>query len=98
MSNINYDLQKEKIISTQEDYLKVGQDKGYFVMDSNKIKYTATNKGYNFNDPEEKVRAEFYLDLLEKYQYPAKRIDLKVKTKPDKDAADIVVYVKYPIF
>ncbi len=87
-----YKTQKEKIGVTQEEYLKVGQNKGYFVMDNSKIKYLASGKKYNFDDPEEKVRAEFYLDLLEKYQYPANRIDLEVKTKPDKDAADIVVY------
>ena len=87
-----YQTQKEEIKSEPDSYFKIGEEKGYFVRDGNKIKYTAMNKGYNFNDPEEKVRAEFYLDLLEKYQHPAKRIDLEVKTKPDKDAADIVVY------
>jgi len=87
-----YQTPKEEIKSELNAVLKIGEEKGYFIRDNNKIKYTAANKSYNFNDPEEKIRAEFYLDLLEKYQYPAKRIDLEVKTKPDKDVADIVVY------
>lgn len=31
MSNINYKSQKEKIGTTQKEYLKAGQDKGCFV-------------------------------------------------------------------
>ncbi|MFH1457099.1 MAG: N-6 DNA methylase [Patescibacteria group bacterium] len=89
---ITYKPQKEKVVSEPEEYLEFGQNKGYFALDGKKIKYLATDKKYNFSDSEEKVRAEYYFDLIEKYNYSAKRIDFEVKTKPDKDAADIVVY------
>lgn len=92
--SIIYKLQKEKIISEIDEYLKLGQSKGYFALDGNKIKYLASGKKYNFSDPEEKVRAEYYFDLIEKYNYPAKRIELEVEM-PDRTPeryADIVIY------
>lgn len=92
MSDTNYKTQEEEISIEPEKYLQEGKDKNYFVLSDNRIKYLASNKEYNFKDPEEKVRSEYYFDLIEKYNYPAKRIDLEIKTKPDKDAADIVVY------
>lgn len=67
--------------------------------DDGRIVYKKTNRGgkpksYVWSDPEEKVRAEFYGDLVMKYKYPADRIDLEVEVyrrKPE-DFADIVVY------
>ncbi|MFH1745322.1 MAG: N-6 DNA methylase [bacterium] len=94
MSNVNYKPQKEKIGAAQKGYLKAGQDKGYFVLDASKIKYIASGKKYNFSDPEEKVRAEYYFDLIEKYHYPAKRIELETEM-PDRTPeryADIVIF------
>lgn len=90
--SITYKSQKEKVVSEPEEYLELGQSRGYFAFDGKKIKYLSTGKKYNFSDPEEKVRAEYYFDLIEKYNYPTKRIDTEIKTKPDKDTADIVVY------
>ncbi|MBU4482432.1 type I restriction enzyme HsdR N-terminal domain-containing protein, partial [Patescibacteria group bacterium] len=92
--SITYEPQKEKIISEPEEYLKLGQSKEYFVLDGNKITYLATGKKYNFSNPEEKVRAEYYFDLIEKYNYPAKRIELEVEM-PDRTPeryADTVIY------
>ena len=48
----------------------------------------------NYNDPEEKVRAEFWAELIYKYEYPASRIRVEVVV-PDRlptDRADIVVF------
>lgn len=48
----------------------------------------------NYNDPEEKVRAEFWAELIYKYDYPANRIKVEVSV-PDRvptDRADIVVF------
>ncbi|MBC6410411.1 MAG: N-6 DNA methylase [Ekhidna sp.] len=48
----------------------------------------------SFKNPEEKIRAAYYVELIRDYKYPAKRIDLEVKVErrtPD-DKADIVVY------
>lgn len=60
-----------------------------------KITYvTSDNHCENYNDPEEKVRAEFWAELIYKYEYPANRIRVEV-TIPDRlptDRADIVVF------
>lgn len=48
----------------------------------------------NYEDPEEKVRAEFFAELIYKYEYPANRIKVEVVV-PDRlptDRADIVVF------
>ena len=60
-----------------------------------KITYvTSENHSENYNDPEEKVRAEFWAELIYKYEYPASRIRVEVVV-PDRlptDRADIVVF------
>lgn len=60
-----------------------------------KITYvTSDNHVENYNDPEEKVRAEFWAELIYKYEYPANRIKIEVVI-PDRlptDLADIVVF------
>ncbi len=60
-----------------------------------KITYiTSDNHVENYNDPEEKVRAEFFAELIYKYEYPANRIKVEVVV-PDRlptDRADIVVF------
>lgn len=60
-----------------------------------KIVYvSADNHSENYNDPEEKVRAEFWAELIYKYEYPANRIKVEVAI-PDRlptDRADIVVF------
>lgn len=48
----------------------------------------------NYEDPEEKVRAEFFAELIYKYEYPVNRIKVEVVV-PDRlptDRADIVVF------
>lgn len=82
-----------------DSYEKVFQDwerKGYFYIlrDKGKIEYRPSGHKENFNDPEEKVRAEYYADLIEKYRYPASRIELEVEM-PDRTPeryADMVIY------
>lgn len=60
-----------------------------------KITYvTSDNHTENYNDPEEKVRAEFSAELIYKYEYPAARIKIEVVV-PDRlptDRADIVIF------
>lgn len=60
-----------------------------------KITYvTSDNHSENYNDPEEKVRAEFWAELIYKYEYPANRIKVEVSI-PDRvptDRADIVIF------
>ena len=60
------------------------------------ISYVSSdNHTENYNDPEEKVRAEFWAELIYKYEYPANRIKVEVVI-PDRlptDRADIVVFI-----
>lgn len=60
-----------------------------------KITYVSSdNHVENYNDPEERVRAEFWAELIYKYEYPVNRIKIEV-TVPDRlptDRADIVVF------
>ena len=92
--SVNYQLLKEKMVSDFEDYLSLGQKKGYFILDKGKIKYLAVGKSYNFSNPEEKVRMAYYFDLIEKYKYPADRIEFEIGM-PDRTPdryADIVIF------
>lgn len=82
--------------STFEKILEDGEQKGYFrvLKDGAKIEYLPSGHKENLNTPEEKVRAEYYFDLIEKYRYPAKRIELETEM-PDRTPeryADIVIY------
>lgn len=62
---------------------------------SQKITYVSSaNHVEKFGDPEEKVRAEFWAELIYRYEYPANRIKIEV-TIPDRlptDRADIVIF------
>lgn len=82
--------------NTFEKILKDGERKGYFrvLNDGEKIEYLPSGHKENLNDPEEKVRAEYYFDLLEKYHYPAKRIELETEmpARVPRFFADIVIY------
>ncbi|OQB71654.1 MAG: putative type I restriction enzymeP M protein [candidate division TA06 bacterium ADurb.Bin131] len=82
--------------NTFDKILKDGERKGYFrvLNDGAKIEYLPSGHKENLNDPEEKVRAEYYFDLLEKYHYPVERIELETEM-PDrtpKRYADIVIF------
>lgn len=63
--------------------------------DELKITYHAKqDTTYNFKNPEEKVRASYFAELVLDYQYPAKQIDFEVRVprRTPEDRADIVVY------
>lgn len=80
-------------------YLERAINNGYAYLSGtdNKQKITyVTSDGHseNYSDPEEKVRAEFWAELLYKYEYPANRIKIEVAV-PDRlpmDRADIVIF------
>lgn len=80
----------------QTDFLQIGQQKGYIQLfnDEKRIHYIAPDKKYKFTDPEEKVRARFYVELIEYYQYDPDRIDLEVTVprRTPSDLTDIVVF------
>ncbi|MFO0082268.1 MAG: restriction endonuclease subunit M, partial [Phycisphaerales bacterium] len=59
-----------------------------------KIVYVAANVSEKWSDPEEKVRAAFFADLIYLYQYKPETIGVEVRV-PDRtphDAADLVVF------
>lgn len=76
--------------------LQVGIEKGLisFNPENTRITYVNRNKTYNFKDPEESVRAEAYVQLVEEYSYSPDRIDFEVVVprRTPSDSADIVVY------
>jgi type I restriction enzyme M protein len=88
---------ENKIMSNQlSRLLNIGINKNYFSisLDSKRITYTYQGKSYKFSDPEELVRAEYYVELIEKYQYRQSRIDFEivVPRRTPSDIADIVIY------
>ncbi|MXZ01321.1 N-6 DNA methylase, partial [Candidatus Poribacteria bacterium] len=80
----------------QTDFLHIGEQKGYieFLNEGTTIHYIAPDKKYRFTNPEEQVRARFYVQLIELFQYPENRIDLEVTVprRTPSDRADIVVF------
>lgn len=82
-----------------QDFLKKGQEKQYWKVDKEKKKITyflKSEKSYKITDPEEIVRAEFIMELLEKYQYDAKDIEIEreMPQRVPNFYADIVVNKK----
>ena len=58
------------------------------------ISYLAVDHSENFSDPEEKVRAEFWAELIYRYQYEPLLIGIEI-TVPDRtpsDRADLIVF------
>ena len=80
----------------QTDFIEIGKQKGYIqiLSDGTTIHYIVPNKKYRFMDPEEKVRARYYVELIERYQYPETRIDLEVAVprRTPSDFADLVIF------
>ena len=85
----------------QIDFLHIGEQKGYieFLNGRTRIHYVAPDKKYKFTDSEEtdseeKVRARYYVELIERYQYPENWIDLEVTVprRTPSDRADIVIF------
>jgi len=97
MSKILYEEKvKEEIKAEPEEFLLTGVDKKIIFFDKkkNKITYNEIDKTYSFKNPEEKVRASFYVELIEKYNYPENRLDTEVVVprRTPSDSADIVVF------
>lgn len=88
-------LKEDKL---EENLLDAGQSKGYITIskDQSRITYNATGKSYSFKDAEEAIRAQVYVELIERYKYPADRIDTEIEPprREPKLPADIVVYEK----
>ena len=59
-----------------------------------RIHYNAASHSERWSDPEEKVRAEFWAELIYKYQYRPERMrfEVKVPRRTPHDLADVVIY------
>lgn len=59
-----------------------------------RIHYVAVNRSERWADPEEKIRAEIWAELIYKYYYPPARLGLEiiVPRRIPSDRADIVIY------
>ncbi|MCX6141817.1 MAG: N-6 DNA methylase [Ignavibacteriales bacterium] len=59
-----------------------------------KIKYKASDRSEKYSDPEELVRAEFWAELIYRYNYDPKRIgfEIVVPRRTPNDWADLVIY------
>ncbi len=78
------------------NYLQIGITNGLieFNADNTRITYTNRNKTYSFKDPEETVRAETFVQLIEVYGYAPENVDFEVRVprRTPNDLADIVIY------
>lgn len=86
------------MITLTKTYLEQAMDAGYLRIDQSgrfeKIQYVAASRSERWSDAEEKVRAEFYAELIHRYGYSPDRIGVEV-TVPDRspnDYADLVVF------
>jgi type I restriction enzyme M protein len=77
-----------------EEIISMGEREGLIKLSEDKVEYISLKKSYRSTDPEERVRAAFYVELITKYKYPKEKIDLEVivPRRDPKDKADIVVY------
>lgn len=82
----------------REDFLKRAFDDGHLQVISSgrteKVRYVAVNRAERWGDPEEKVRAAFFSELVYRYHYDPDCIGVEV-TVPDRtpvDRADLVVF------
>lgn len=48
------------------------EEGGYLKIEGNQVIYLASKIKRKITDPEERVRAEYYLELIKKYKYPDK--------------------------
>lgn len=87
----------EKNDSIFLDKVRQGSDKGLLILsdDSGKVTYNCCRKyTTSFKNPEEKVRASYFVELVVDYNYPQERIDFEVTVprRTPEDRADIVIY------
>ncbi len=73
--------------------IELGINRHLIEITDNKIKYLIQHKEYDF-DPEEKVRAAVYIELIEDYHYSPIRIDFEIQVprRTPGDFADIVIF------
>jgi type I restriction enzyme M protein len=83
-----------KDYGSSDDIVQQGIQAELIKIKDNRIYYLEQQKDYDFSDPEEKVRARVYCDLVLNHGYPNKRIDFEVlpPARVPPYPADIVVF------
>lgn len=78
------------------NYLELGTTKGYLIVKESRVTYGPSGKTYNLADPEERVRASAFVELVERYKYLPERIEPEVypPRREPKLPADLAVYEK----
>ncbi len=80
----------------EKNFVEIGISQNHIEIsnDGKKITYVSQNKTYKFSDPEEKVRAEYYVELIERYQYSPSKINFEVivPRRTPYDFADMVIF------
>lgn len=91
-------IERKAMSNNNPDMLQAAFRKGYLQIvasgKSEKIIYGASNIAERWGDPEEKVRAAFYAELIYRYGYDPELIGVEV-TVPDRvphDRADLVIF------
>lgn len=90
-------IKEESVKSSFWDLIYIGIDKELISIDfeNERITYYCSNEfTTSFKNPEEKVRASYFVELIEKYKYPKERISLEVTVprRTPEDRADIIVF------
>ncbi|MCM1499354.1 MAG: N-6 DNA methylase [Clostridium sp.] len=85
-----------KIVETAKQVIVNGQQKNLIAIseDLSTITYINQNISRNYNNPEEKIQAEAFCELVLKYNYPVEQVKqyVKVTVGSDVKEADIIVY------
>lgn len=85
-------------MTINKNWLEIGKSKGYVKFFRKQgtpyVKYPYVKKERRFDAPEERVRAEVYVELIEKYGYPVDRIRLEEwpPVREGRRPSDIVIY------
>ena len=86
------------MIAATDNFLQKAFSEGHLQLVASgkmeKIRYVAANKSEKWSDPEEKVRAAYFSELLYRYGYAAECIGVEI-TVPDRmplDRADLVIF------
>lgn len=83
---------------TPKTYLEQAIEDGYAELigegSRERIRYITADHSERWSDPEEKVRAEFWAELIYKYEYEPSRIkfEVNVPRRTPNDFADLVIY------
>ena len=84
--------------ANRQTYLDLAFDEGLAELmgegRTQRIRYIAADHSERWSDPEEKVRAELWAELIYKYEYPPERIrfEVNVPRRTPNDFADLVIY------